>query len=1656
MAKASQMPKKQPKVRRRLKKQVRKTLGALFLASALAVAAIPLDSLQAADITDGDRISYSAEEISDVIPLISQSEVIYSTGDSLYQFAYVNDEGPNNKVAVILGYAGGALTNNSLVIPDTFDTAYAKYTATMGTTGGYAAVGQSGNFLFYRVDTVTVVQEEVLDELGVVIVPEQTVTTSKFNPCYYSSLSDWDDIPSDELYYSTHPNTDGTAVSTGDASEFSQTSTAMYQRVRNIRVSYIGNQYLVEDEGPDPTDPSRTIKLGTYHVADDSVNTDPNRGVFANYGNIVNLKIGEVMQGIGNYAFYGCTGLGRGGYPIELGNGLNAIGNSAFEGCINMSNLSLQLDTNLKKIGANAFKDCQTLRNFILPTSVTEIGDSAFENCYALRNIDLCSSDGSYRVILKDIGVSAFKNCTSLERLNFQNDYSQSEDISLVQGCTSLKYIRTPSPDMVFTTKYASGGLSQYLDWEEFKATVPQEFYFEGPEISQIHTFTKDTTQHIDSAGLPIPFAFRYLDQNKYEIVMVDESTGKTAAYQVDSSNTLIAAQIESGIEKVELPTTIGPYKITSIDGNSFVGNCFIKEITIPSSILTIASGAFEGCHDLESVIFAEPVNLISIGTNAFKTQNVKLHNQSCSQQMNYPPVLTFTGPIGFDSVPFQYAMNPASNINNTNQDLTYITYYSGWPSNLEVKYNPTTDKNTLVDYPTVASVISGQYTNYPYIGAGESAALLDMAANYGNVGSGLTEGGKRLWDAIIEVTIPEGIEAFQDDLFKTKENNETIQLDKTITTNGLDEIPANSFEGCKNLSSVNILGDTTTIGDYAFQDCVNLQSATITATVSSLGLRPFAGCEKLTSVNFSGGPYYTYANGIIYKLDNSGVKDTIVECLESRGNGIGNSTVGPDELIGVKSIAKEAFMDCINLGSIQLDKSSVTSIPEKAFYNINGGNSNNGGLYNVILPATCKSIDSEAFRGSAVNEVTIPGSIAVINNDAFDVNNNTNSPFPTFPITFITPADSVAAIYAGQTGYENITISEKADIVYFKVAFWSDPDGVGTEAPVMIGLEQTVENGKDAIPPADEDVPQREGFTFSGWLPDYHAVSKNMDVSAQYDAKDPDADKLTVRFIDWDDKVLKSVLVAPGGDAEAPNLPSRDGYMFTGWRPGLDNIQEDTDIYAQYEKDDALRVNFYDHDGTTLINTQKVSFGENVTLPKEPLREGYNFTGWLPSVTGPISASIDTYAQYEKIDSSATKYTVRFIDYDDNVLYTQLVNAGETAIEPRSPSREGYVFTGWRPAVSGAINKDTDTYAQYGVDSNGDGKDDNGGSDSGSGSGTGTDPGTGSGSGSGNGDGGNGNGSGGNTAVYYTLTVQNGSGSGSYVAGASVIVIANDPAKGQDFDRWTIDPDTTKIASKLVTATVITMPESEVTVTAHYISDGTSSANTSSSNTGSGSSNTNNSGSSSGNSGGGSSGTITNDNNSGSGGTTVIISKNGLSNTGVVTAVVNGSSDDFVIRLSENNAATEDVLRALINEFGSLDNIVYFPMDISLYDSTGNTEITDTTGLSIDITLPIPDSMITYAGNNKVASVVNQRLEKLNARFSTISGVSCVTFRATHFSPYVIYVDTSNLTAGTISDNTPKTGDGMHPKWFLALGLACMSVVFFMKKDRMPRRRLA
>ncbi|MEE2022731.1 InlB B-repeat-containing protein [Alkalimonas mucilaginosa] len=181
--------------------------------------------------------------------------------------------------------------------------------------------------------------------------------------------------------------------------------------------------------------------------------------------------------------------------------------------------------------------------------------------------------------------------------------------------------------------------------------------------------------------------------------------------------------------------------------------------------------------------------------------------------------------------------------------------------------------------------------------------------------------------------------------------------------------------------------------------------------------------------------------------------------------------------------------------------------------------------------------------------------------------------------------------------------------------------------------------------------------------------------------------------------------------------------------------------------------VNFVDWDGTVL-KTETVSHGSSATAPANPSRTGYSFTGWSPGDFSNITADTTITAQYSinsytlTFDSAggsavaaitqefgsaitppanpsrtgyqfagwnpaipatmpaanqtltaqwtAESYTVNFVDWDATVLKTEVVNHGSGATAPANPIRPGYTFTGWSPSDFSVITTDTTITAQY------------------------------------------------------------------------------------------------------------------------------------------------------------------------------------------------------------------------------------------------------------------------------------------------------------------------------------------------------------------------
>jgi uncharacterized repeat protein (TIGR02543 family) len=173
-----------------------------------------------------------------------------------------------------------------------------------------------------------------------------------------------------------------------------------------------------------------------------------------------------------------------------------------------------------------------------------------------------------------------------------------------------------------------------------------------------------------------------------------------------------------------------------------------------------------------------------------------------------------------------------------------------------------------------------------------------------------------------------------------------------------------------------------------------------------------------------------------------------------------------------------------------------------------------------------------------------------------------------------------------------------------YRVRFFQ-ADGV-----TQIGTSQTVTWGAAA---RTETAPTVVNSTFSGWRltgdnPNVTTrlsnVRENIDAVATYNAV-----TIPVTFIDYNNDNLGTDNVPYGGDATAPNDPTREGYTFTGWSPSYDNVTTELTVVAQY-RINTFTVTFVDHDGD-VIDRQTVDWNTGADAPENPTRDGYKFTGW-------------------------------------------------------------------------------------------------------------------------------------------------------------------------------------------------------------------------------------------------------------------------------------------------------------------------------------------------------------------------------------------------------------------------------------------------------------
>lgn len=105
-----------------------------------------------------------------------------------------------------------------------------------------------------------------------------------------------------------------------------------------------------------------------------------------------------------------------------------------------------------------------------------------------------------------------------------------------------------------------------------------------------------------------------------------------------------------------------------------------------------------------------------------------------------------------------------------------------------------------------------------------------------------------------------------------------------------------------------------------------------------------------------------------------------------------------------------------------------------------------------------------------------------------------------------------------------------------------------------------------------------------------------------------------------------------------------------------------------------------FDADGDT--TSQRVEDGKKVEKIEDPIKEGYEFSGWyledsLYDFSKAVRKDITLVARFEEKEKDIY-YTVTFKGINENILKTESVKKGSSATAPTPPTIDGYSFVSW------------------------------------------------------------------------------------------------------------------------------------------------------------------------------------------------------------------------------------------------------------------------------------------------------------------------------------------------------------------------------------------
>lgn len=554
---------------------------------------------------------------------------------------------------------------------------------------------------------------------------------------------------------------------------------------------------------------------------------------------------------------------------------MTTIQEGNFRGCSNLK--SITLSDNLQSIASDTFYGCSNLKSITLPKNLQSIA-GAFYQCTSLD-------------------VFCYANPNNFSWTTTNNDFKPNK--------ATLFHVAA-NDKATWETKFPNANVTFVGDLENI-----EKLTYDVEEGNSVAISISESDLSAITGEIVIPSS--YADgTNSYDVTAIAENAFANCtdltAVSIPSTITSIGSGAFEGCTNLS-NIVVDPNNTTydsrencnaiiETASNSLVSGC--KNTVIPSSVTSIASGAFQGCDGLSSITI--PSNVAIIGSGAFA---------GCSSLAN----------IAVD----------ASNANYDSRE--------GCNAIIETASNSLISgcKNTVIP-SSVTSIGSGAFQGC------SSLSSISIPTGINAIGSNAFDG----CSALSSIALPSGLTSIADGVFKGT-GLTAVSIPSSVTSigeaafanctalttasipTGLTSIAKEAFKG-SGLTTIEIPYSVQSVGESSFEGCSGLQSVTLPTSLATIAKNTFLGCTNMTTVNIpvavtkiEEGAFKNCDKLVAVTLP-SGLVELGMSVFEN--SGLQSITLPPE----VTAIAQKAFYSCRNLVSATLYAPQLTTYADNAF----------------------------------------------------------------------------------------------------------------------------------------------------------------------------------------------------------------------------------------------------------------------------------------------------------------------------------------------------------------------------------------------------------------------------------------------------------------------------------------------------------------------------------------------------------------------------------------------------------------------------------------------------------------------------------------------------------------------------------------------------